>query len=337
MNQPRFGKGFDPLPGVLEDVGPGIRRIVAANPGPYTFRGTGTYVIGRGEVAVIDPGPADERHIAALTRQLRGETITHVLVTHTHPDHSPGCAPLRVHTEAPTYGYGPHPIDPDDDPGPSSPEASGDLGFRPDLTLAHGDIVTGPGWTAEALHTPGHISNHLCFRVRLTKGNANRHERILFTGDHVMGWSTSVISPPHGDLRAYLSSLELLLTEDDARYWPTHGTTITNPHDFVRALIDHRHERTRQIVEALAVAPRTVAQIVERLYVGLDPRLVGAAGRSVLAHLVELERQGNVDVRPETTGEATDATADPADQPITAERQYQLVGERGPSGGSGGR
>jgi glyoxylase-like metal-dependent hydrolase (beta-lactamase superfamily II) len=290
MSGPTFVKAFDPLPGVLEDVAPGIRRIVASNPGPYTFRGTGTYVIGRGEVAVIDPGPNDERHIAMLLRQLRGETITHVLVTHTHPDHSPGCAPLRAHTTASTYGFGPHPNDTDS--GDESSEESGDKTFVPDGVLRHGDFVHGVGWRAEAVHTPGHISNHLCFRVELTKTAPN--ERVLFSGDHVMGWSTSVISPPHGDLRNYMESLALLKGAGDARYWPTHGTAIIDPENFVGALIAHRHHRTAQIVELLRGAPKTVELLVESMYVELDPRLVKAAGRSVLAHLIELERQGNV-------------------------------------------
>ncbi len=315
---PRFVKSFDPLAGVLEDVAPGIRRIVAANPGPYTFRGTGTYVIGRGDVAVIDPGPNDERHIAMLIRQLTGETITHVLVTHTHHDHSPGCAPLRAHTEAPTYGYGPHPTAPPDEqppatppstnqslPGESPPESrseeSGDTTFTPQVPTNHGDRIDGAGWTAEAIHTPGHISNHLCFRVSFRQHSQG--ERVLFSGDHVMGWSTSVISPPNGDLRAYLSSLKLLLDEPDARYWPTHGTTIIDPHDFVRALIAHRHGRTRQIVERLQLARATIDELVTSLYIGLDPRLTKAAGRSVLAHLIELERQGSV--RESTTADTT--------------------------------
>ncbi len=292
MSGPRFVKGFDPLHGVLEDVAPGIRRIVAANPGPYTFRGTGTYVIGRGEVAVIDPGPSDERHIAMLMRQLTGETITHVLVTHTHPDHSPGCAPLRAHTTASTYGFGPHPTAPDTDGEPEgSSEEGGDRTFVPDGVLRHGDFVHGVGWRAEAVHTPGHISNHLCYRVELA---AAPSERVLFSGDHVMGWSTSVISPPHGDLRNYLGSLAMIKGAGDARYWPTHGTTITKPDEFVNLLVEHRHQRTAQIVETLRTGPMSIESLVEAIYIGLDARLIKAAGRSVLAHLIELQRQGNV-------------------------------------------
>lgn len=306
---PRFITGFDPALGVLEDVAPGIRRIVAANPGPFTFRGTGTYVIGRGEVAVIDPGPNDERHIAMLMRQLRDEAITHVLVTHTHPDHSPGCAPLRAHTDAMTFGFGPHPEDPPAGGGVDvavppltgdgaalveatpNAEESGDRTFVPDGVLRHGDFVKGAGWRAEAVHTPGHLSNHLCFRVRFT---TTPNEQVLFTGDHVMGWSTSVISPPHGDLRNYLESLRLLQGAGDARYWPTHGTVITHPEDFVVGLIGHRNRRTEQIIDILRTGDATVESLVTAMYVGLGPKLVKAAGRSVSAHLIELVRRGDV-------------------------------------------
>lgn len=294
MTGPAFVKAFDPLSGVLEDVAPGIRRIVAPNPGPYTFRGTGTYVIGRGEVAIIDPGPNDEKHIAMLVRQLTGETVTHILVTHTHPDHSPGCVLLQTHTNAPTFAFGPHPRSTDEALAgeDATSEESGDLTFVPDVVTPHGMLIEGNGWRAEALHTPGHISNHLCFRVRFTRHSLG--ETVLFSGDHVMGWSTSVISPPDGNLRAYLSSLQLLFDGNDARYWPTHGTTITNPHEFVGALIMHRNERTKQIIEQLRRQPSTVDDLVTALYVGLDPRLTKAAGRSVLAHLIELEQKGSV-------------------------------------------
>lgn len=329
---PRFVTAFDPSIGVLEDVAPGIRRIVASNPGPFTFRGTGTYVIGRGDVAVIDPGPNDERHIAMLMRQLHGETVTHVLVTHTHPDHSPGSAPLRAHTTASTYGFGPHPddaplhgeADPEslanreeasnqatEESGPTNAEESGDRSFVPDGALRHGDFVHGTGWRAEAVHTPGHISNHLCFRVTFT-GVPN--QRVLFSGDHVMGWSTSVISPPHGDLRNYLESLQLLQGAGDARYWPTHGTVITDPEMLVAGLLAHRARRSEQIIDVLRAGDTTIDALVNTMYAGLDPRLVKAAGRSVLAHLIELERRGDVAVT------AVDETA-PSTPAV-----YRLVG-----------
>jgi glyoxylase-like metal-dependent hydrolase (beta-lactamase superfamily II) len=267
--------------GKLESVAPGIRRIVANNPGPFTFRGTGTYVVGEGEVAVIDPGPDLAEHIAALLAGLNGERVTHILVTHTHRDHSPAAAAVKAATGAPTYGFGPHA---GGKRGEAAVEEGGDWDFAPDITVKDGAEIVGPGWRFEAVHTPGHTSNHLCFALP--------DSGILFSGDHVMGWSTSVIAPPDGDMAAYMASLDKLLQRRDSVYWPTHGPAITEPRDHVRAFIAHRREREAGIITCLEAGVFRVDSMVERLYVGLNPNLRRAAGRSVLAHLVDLAGRG---------------------------------------------
>lgn len=270
--------------GRLEPVAPGLRRIVARNPSPFSFHGTGTYVVGEGEVAVIDPGPLLPDHVAALLDGLGGERVRQILVTHTHLDHSPATALLQAATGAPSYGFGPH--------GAGRPEAEGEVeeggdhSFVPDIRLADGEAVTGPGYTIEALHTPGHTANHLCF--------AWAEPRILFTGDHVMGWSTSVISPPDGDMADYLASLRRLLSRDDAAYWPTHGPAITAPRPHVTAFLAHRAEREGQILDRLARGPATIAEMVPEIYAAVSPALHPAAARSVLAHLLQAHDEGRV-------------------------------------------
>lgn len=268
--------------GKLEPISPLIRRVVARNPGPFTLHGTGTYVVGHGRVAVIDPGPHLQEHIDALLDALRGETIEQILVTHTHLDHSPASAAVKAAAAAPTHGFGPHAAG----LGPAV-EEGGDRGFVPDHVLREGDTVSGPGWHLTAVHTPGHTSNHLCFALP--------EERVLFSGDHVMGWSTSVIAPPDGNMRDYLSSLDKLLARDDATYWPTHGPAITDPKPFVRAFIEHRHEREATILHRLAEGDTEIPAMVRAIYVGLPAVLHGAAGRSVLAHLIELVADGRVE------------------------------------------
>jgi glyoxylase-like metal-dependent hydrolase (beta-lactamase superfamily II) len=274
--------------GVAATVSPLIRRIVARNPSAFTFKGTGTYVVGRGKVAVIDPGPALTEHVEALLRALDGETVSHILVTHTHIDHSPAAAALKHATGTATYGFGPHGSGRAEDATGvgGHTEEGGDHAFTPDHTMREGDAVEGPGWRLEALHTPGHTSNHLCFALA--------EEQALFTGDHVMGWSTSVIAPPDGDMAAYMHSLAKLLPREDAVYWPTHGPPIRTPRRFVQDFIAHRHERADAILARLAAGDEQIAAIVDAVYTGLDPRLKGAAARSVLAHLVELVERGLV-------------------------------------------
>jgi glyoxylase-like metal-dependent hydrolase (beta-lactamase superfamily II) len=284
--------------GRLESVAPGIRRIVANNPGPFTFRGTGTYVVGEGEVAVIDPGPDLAEHVDALLAGLTGERITHILVTHTHRDHSPAAAAVKAATGAPTYGFGPHA---GGRRGEAGVEEGGDWDFTPDIVVRDDDEITGPGWRFEAVHTPGHTSNHLCFALS--------DSGILFSGDHVMGWSTSVIAPPDGDMAAYMTSLDKLLQRRDSVYWPTHGPAITEPHDHVRAFVAHRHEREAGVVACLDAGVTRIDAMVERLYVGLNPNLRRAAARSVLAHLIDLIGRG-VAI---------------CDRPPTVDATYQLV------------
>jgi glyoxylase-like metal-dependent hydrolase (beta-lactamase superfamily II) len=279
-----FRREFSFEYGRLEPIAPKIRRIVARNPSPFTFRGTGTYVVGEGEVAVIDPGPDLADHVEALLAGLAGERVTHILVTHTHRDHSPAARALQGATGAPTHGFGPHAGGRRGEP---AVEEGGDWDFVPDITLRDGDPICGHGWRFEAVHTPGHTSNHLCFALP--------DSGVLFSGDHVMGWSTSVIAPPDGDMAAYLASLDKLLGRKDAVYWPTHGPAIAEPQDHVRAFLAHRREREAGILDCLRAGVRHIDGIVERLYAGLQPGLRRAAGRSVHAHLIDLVGRGIVE------------------------------------------
>lgn len=274
----------DPLPhGAVEQVVPLVRRIVCANPGPFTFRGTNTYLIGRGEVAVLDPGPEDPAHLAAILRATEGERITRILVSHTHRDHSPGAAALAAATGATSLGFGPHLTPPD------AGGEGGDHAFRPDATLADGAVVEGGEWRATALHTPGHCANHLCFALE-----TERDAGMLFSADHVMSWSTSVVSPPDGDMAAYMASLAKLAARDDRLYLPGHGPKLPDPAPFIAALAAHRLEREAKVLDALRRARRaTAAELVAPVYgPELDPRLVPAAARSLLAHLIKLAAEG---------------------------------------------
>jgi glyoxylase-like metal-dependent hydrolase (beta-lactamase superfamily II) len=258
-----------------------VRRVVCNNPSAFTFRGTNTYIIGRGRVAVMDPGPENAAHLAAVLAATQGETVTHVIVTHTHRDHSPGTAALVAATGATTYGFGPHMTPPDQG------GEGGDHGFRPDVTVPEGGVVEGEGWRLTALHTPGHCANHLCF--------AMDENGVLFSADHVMGWSTSVVSPPDGDMTDYMASLDRLIARDDAILLPGHGPAIRDPRPFMQALRAHRLEREAKVLEALTAAVMApVEELVAPVYGPLDPKLVPAAGRSLLAHLVKLEREGVV-------------------------------------------
>ena len=262
--------------GTSSDLSPLIRRVVAHNPSMFTLHGTGTYIVGRGKVAIVDPGPNLPEHVDALLEAVRGETVTDIVITHTHIDHSPATPAVKAATGATTWGFGPHGTP----SGTAEVEEGADRDFVPDHEIGDGDIVVGNNWTLEPIHTPGHTSNHLCLSLR--------EENIMFSGDHVMGWSTSVISPPDGDMGDYLQSLRKLMTREELRYWPTHGPAIDNPRPFVNAFIAHREKREIQIKKCLEQGLTTIPEMVKELYREVDPRLHRAAGRSVLAHLIHM-------------------------------------------------
>ena len=265
---------------VAKDVLPNIRRIVAPNPSPYTLYGTGTYIVGKGEVAVVDPGPNIKSHIEAILKITRSEKITHILVTHTHSDHSPAAKPLAKETGAIVMGYGPH-------GNFEGGEEGADYDFDPPHKVVDGEIIKGLDWNLECIHTPGHTSNHICYNLLDTGA--------VFTGDHIMGWSTTVVSPPDGNMADYFRSLEKMFIRNDKFYIPTHGSIIKNPKNFVKALIGHRKMRESQIKKYLEKKGKTsIIKLVERMYPKLDKRLVNAAGRSVLAHLLHMEDLGIV-------------------------------------------
>ena len=270
--------------GAATRVSPMVRRVVARNPSVFTYQGTGTYIVGSGEVAVIDAGPALDSHVEAILDATRGETITHQFITHTHSDHSPASRPLRQATGARIWAHGP--VRRQGDESATAVDESEDRDFDADHLLRHGDRIEGAGWTMEAVFTPGHASNHMCYALE--------EEKTLFSGDHVMGWSTTVVSPPDGDMAAYMESLEMLLERRDDVLRPTHGTGITSPKPFVRELIAHRNMRDRQILACLAKGLSTIPAMVGDIYAATDPRLHPAARRSVLAHIVRLVGQGRV-------------------------------------------
>ncbi len=295
-----FTRAPDLPTGEAREVSPQIRRVVAPNPSAFTFHGTGTYIVGRGKVAVIDPGPMIESHLQAIIDALRGESVSHILVTHTHVDHSPLARLLQRATGAPIWGCGPHGGGKHEQG--VKVEEGGDFDFAPDRQLAHGEIVEGAGWTMEAVHTPGHTSNHLCFALG--------EEKALFSGDHVMGWSTSVISPPDGDMRAYMASLDLLQRRNDAVYWPTHGGPIRDPKPFVATFISHRRERESAILDCLRQGIGRIRDMVPCIYGNtIPPLLYPAAARSVLAHVIDIAERGLV----------------LADGPIAIDADYRLA------------
>ena len=313
----------DPAYGTVVTLSPLVRRVVANNPSRFSYRGTGTYIVGRGDVAVIDPGPALDEHSDALLAALVGSRVRAILVTHCHSDHSPLAAWLKKETGAPTIAFGPHGAvetevddegedDLGDDDGedgsrsdrdeglPDAVDGPGDdleviaketteVDFIPDIRAVDGSIVAaGRGWTVSAVHTPGHTSNHLCFVLH--------EEQALFSGDHVMGWSTTVVSPPDGDMRHYIQSLRKVIAHNDRVLYPTHGNPITDPQPFLAAYLAHRLEREQQVLAMIDSGVGKIRDIVQVLYAQVDPKLHKAAGRSVLAHIVSLVEDGRVAV-----------------------------------------
>jgi len=276
-----FNKDFPLKPGVVDEVVPGVRRVLCDNPSPFTFTGTVSYIVGKGNVAIIDPGPIDEAHTQALLNAVRGETVTHILVTHTHNDHSPGVAALKAATGATVYAEGPHRASrPAYASETRATESGGDRNFRPDVTLKDGDVVEGDGWRLETVATPGHTANHVAF--------AWQDRNLTFVGDHVMGWSTSIVAPPDGSMVDYMASLERLADRSEQLYFSGHGPEIPDAVRFVKFLIRHRKAREASILHRLAKGEADIPTIVRASYIGIDPRLVGAAGYSVLAHLEDL-------------------------------------------------
>ncbi|HEX6860697.1 MAG TPA: MBL fold metallo-hydrolase [Caulobacteraceae bacterium] len=269
--------------GACDQVSPLIRRVIANNPGPFTFVGTGTYIVGRGEVAVIDPGPDLPEHLEAILSATAGETITHILITHHHLDHSPLAAPLKARTGATIYGcpLG-HAVVEDD----VQTEAGEDDAFAADVVVCGGGVIEGKDWTLEAIPTPGHTSNHICYGLK--------EENALFCGDHIMGWSTTVISPPDGDMGAYFQSLADIRARNFDVLWPTHGPPIREVEPFIDAYVAHRKNREAQILAQLAEGQTQIKAMVPVLYKDVDSRLYPAAARSVLAHMIQLVRDGRV-------------------------------------------
>lgn len=283
MTDLHFDRDFAVAPGEAVPLSPLVRRVVVNNPGPYTFKGTSSFIVGQGQVAIIDPGPDDESQLAALLDAVRGETVTHILVTHSHADHSPLARRLKQATGARTYAQGG--VAPQGEAGLRL-DASIDHDFVPDVVMAEGETVQGPGWTLEALFTPGHMSNHMCFALK--------EEQALFSGDHVMSWATSVIAPPDGDMGEYFASLRKLLDREDRVYHPGHGPSRRDPLPLVRGYLAHRRMREEAIRARVAQGARTVPEIVAAIYADVDPKLHGAAALSATAHLDHLVVQGKL-------------------------------------------
>lgn len=282
-----FNRDFPLKPGVVEEVMPGVRRVLCGNPSPFTFTGTVSYIVGRGKVAIIDPGPDNAAHAQALLDAVKGETVTHIVVTHTHNDHSPNTPRIKAATGAPVYAEGVHRASrPRYESEKHNPESGADRDFKPDVTVRDGDVIEGDGWRLEAVATPGHTANHMAF--------AWPERELTFIGDHVMGWSTSIVAPPDGSMVDYMESLERLTQRKEHLYFSGHGPEIPNAQKFVRFLIRHRKAREASILHRLGKSEADIPTIVRASYIGIDPRLVNAAGYSVLAHLEDLVARGVV-------------------------------------------
>ncbi len=284
---PRFDRTFDPRHGEAVRLSDLVTRVVAKNPGPFTFHGTNTFLVGTRELAVIDPGPNDPAHVEAILRAIDGRPVTAILATHTHRDHSPAAGPLAAATGAKVYGEGPHRPARPLDLGEINPlDASGDRDFHPDVALADGDVVAGEGWTLEAITTPGHTPNHLCFALH--------QEATIFTGDHVMAWSTSIVAPPDGLMADYMASLDRLIARPERLLLPAHGNGIAEPTEFLEALVRHRKGREAAVLDRLAAGDETIPDMVRVVYAEVDRSLHGAAALSMLAHVEDLVGRGIV-------------------------------------------
>ncbi len=282
-----FDRDFDPRYGEAVELLPGVRRVTAANPGPFTFAGTNTFLVGTAELALIDPGPDDPDHIEALRRAIGGARVTHILVSHTHRDHSAGTERLKAMTGAQVLAAGPHAFARPPHAGENRRiEAAGDTDFTPDATLADGDIVEASGAGLQAIATPGHTVNHIALALL--------DEGVLFSGDHVMGWSTTIVAPPDGAMAVYMASLDRLLARSEHRYLPAHGGEINDGHAYAEGLKAHRVAREAAILEALGRGHRTIPEIVAAVYQGLEARLAPAAALSTLAHLEDLIARGAI-------------------------------------------
>jgi glyoxylase-like metal-dependent hydrolase (beta-lactamase superfamily II) len=280
-----FDKSFDLVPGKVKEIAPQVRALVADNPGPFTYKGTVSYIIGRGKVAILDPGPDDDAHIAALLDAVRGETVTHIFFTHTHRDHSPGVPKVKTATGAKVFAEGPHRLARPLHIGETRRlDASADMDFAPDVRLSDGDAVSGDGWTMEAITTPGHTANHMAY--------AFKEADLRFAGDHVMAWSTTIVAPPDGAMSDYMASLQKLARRSEPIYLPGHGAPVRDAPRYVQFLIQHRHGREASILHRLGKGAADIPTIVKAVYIGLDPRLVGAAALSTLAHLEDLVARG---------------------------------------------
>ena len=283
-----FNKTLDLAPDTVDEPVPGVRRVMANNPGPFTFKGTLSYIVGRGKVAIVDPGPDDAAHIGALLDAVRGETVTHIFVTHTHRDHSPAVPAIKAATGATVYAEGPHRAARPLHIGEHNPlDSSGDRDFRPDVQLKDGEVVEGDGWAIEAVTTPGHTANHMSFALK--------DRNILFAGDHVMGWATSIVAPPDGAMSDYMASLDKLARRGEDLYFSGHGPAIPDAKRFVNYYILHRKAREASILHRLGKGAADIPNIVRAIYIGIDPRLTGAAGLSVLAHMEDLVTRGLVE------------------------------------------
>ena len=275
--------------GVSEQITPLVKRVIAKNPGPFTYTGTGTFIVGTKELAVIDPGPIDNSHLNAIIKACGKSKISHIIITHTHNDYSPLSKPLQKKTGAPIYSFLNKKMDTKTD---NQFEEGYDNSFKPDVIIKDGDLIKGYDWTLEAIHTPGHTSNHMCYSLA--------EESILFSGDHVMGWSTTVIVPPDGDMDEYLKSLEKLLDRNHQMYLPTHGTQIDDPHDLVNKYIEHRNNREDQIIKVIKSGSSMISEMVKIIYSDVDPGLHPAASMSTLAHLNRMVK--NKIIKVEGTG-----------------------------------